>query len=165
MELTLKSTPEKYKKMVDELLPPLLELLQRLTFLEEEIYERNKELDAEKRLLKIPSHQIHPEWKELMDEYHQRYLALIEDHVSEKCFSKGSRNSYGHPSEYSYLKGEDFFVQFPMRKGDLATVILYYGKALEMKHKFVLRLIDGKWLIDEKFYGFGDEKTWYVDML
>lgn len=35
MELTLKSTPEKYKKMVDELLPPLLELLQKLTFLEE----------------------------------------------------------------------------------------------------------------------------------
>lgn len=70
MELTLKSTPEKYKKMVDELLPPLLELLQRLTFLEEEIYERNKGLDAEKRLLKIPSHQIHPKWKELMDEYH-----------------------------------------------------------------------------------------------
>lgn len=165
MELTLKSTPEKYKKMVDELLPPLLELLQKLTFLEEEIYERNKELDAEKRLLKIPSHQIHPEWKELMDEHHQRYLALIEDHVSEKCFSKGSRNSYGHPSEYSYLKGEDFFVQFTMRKGDLATVILYYEEALEMKHKFVLRLIDGKWLIDEKFYGFGDEKTWYVDML
>ena len=88
MELTLKSTPEKYKKMVDELLPPLLELLQRLTFLEEEIYERNKELDAEKRILKIPSHQIHPEWKELMDEYHQRYLALIEDHVSENASQK-----------------------------------------------------------------------------
>ena len=34
-----------------------------------------------------------------------------------------------------------------------------------MKHKFVLRLIDEKWLIDEKFYGFGGEKTWYVDML
>jgi len=46
-----------------------------------------------------------------------------------------------------------------MRKRDLATVILYYEEALEMKHKFVLRLID------EKFYGFGDEKTWYVDML
>ena len=165
MELTLKSTPEKYKKMVDELLPPLLELLQKLTLLEEEIYERNKELDAEKRLLKIPSHQIHPKWNELMDEYHQRYLALIEDHVSEKCFSKGPRNSYGHPSEYAYLKGEDFSVQFTMRKEDSATVILYYEEALEMKHKFVLRLIDGKWLIDEKFYGFCDEKTWYVDML
>ena len=59
MELTLKSTPEKYKKMVDELLPPLLELLQKLTFLEEEIYERNKELDAEIWLLKIPSNRIH----------------------------------------------------------------------------------------------------------
>ena len=30
---------------------------------------------------------------------------------------------------------------------------------LELLHKFVLRLID------EKFYVFGDEKTWYVDML
>ena len=132
---------------------------------EEEIYERNKELDAEKRLLKIPSHQIHPEWNELMDEYHQRYLALLDGCVSEKLLSKGARNSYGHPSEYSYLRGENFSVWFTMRKRDLATVILYYEEALEMKHKFVLRLIDGKWLIDEKFYGFGGEKTWYVDML
>ena len=165
MELMLKSTPEKYKKMVDELLPPLLELLQKLTFLEEEIYERNKELDAEKRLLKIPSHQIHPKWKDLMDEYHQRYLTLIEDHVSEKCFSKGPRNSYGHPSEYSYLKGEDFSVQFTMRKEDRATVILQFEEALVKKHKFVLRLINDNWLIDEKYYGFSDEETWYSDML
>ena len=165
MELTLKNTPEKYKKMVEKLLPPLLELLQKLTLLEEEIYECNKELDAETIVLKIPSHQIHPKWKDLMDEYHQRYLALIEDHVSEKCFSKGPRNSYGHPSEYSYLRGENFSVWFTMRKGDLATVILYYEEALEMKHKFVLRLIDGKWLIDDKYYGFSDEETWYSDML
>ena len=165
MELTLKNTPEKYKKMVEKLLPPLLELLQKLTLLEEEIYECNKELDAETIVLKIPSHQIHPKWKDLMDEYHQRYLALIEDHVSEKCFSKGPRNSYDHPSEYSYLKGEDFFVQFTMKKEDRATVILQFEEALAMKHKFVLRLINDKWLIDEKFYGFGDEKIWYVDIL
>ena len=165
MELTLKNTPEKYKKMVEKLLPPLLELLQKLTLLEEEIYECNKELDAEKIVLKIPSHQIHPKWKDLMDEYHQRYLTLIEDHVSEKCFSKGPRNSYGHPSEYSYLKGEDFFVQFTMKKEDRATLILQFEEALVKKHKFVLRLIDGKWLIGEKYYGFSDEETWYSDML
>lgn len=165
MELTLKNTPEKYKKMVEKLLPPLLELLQKLTFLEEEIYERNQELDAEKIVLKIPSYQIHPKWKDLMDEYHQRYLDLIEDHVSEKCFSKGPRNSYGHPSEYSYLKGEVFSVQFTMRKEDRATVILQFEEALAMKHKFVLRLINDKWLIDDKYYGFSDEKTWYNDML
>lgn len=165
MELTLKNTPEKYKKMVEKLLPPLLELLQKLTLLEEEIYECNKELDAEKIVLKIPSHQIHPKWKDLMDEYHQRYLTLIEDHVSEKCFSKGPRNSYGHPSEYSYLKGEDFSVQFTMRKEDRATVILQFEEALVKKHKFVLRLINDNWLIDEKYYGFSDEETWYSDML
>ncbi|WP_241525204.1 hypothetical protein [Streptococcus oralis] len=67
--------------------------------------------------------------------------------------------------EYSYLRGENFSVWFTMRKGDLATVILYYEEALEIKHKFVLRLINDKWLIDEKFYGFGDEKTRHVDML
>ena len=69
------------------------------------------------------------------------------------------------PYDYSYLRGENFSVWFTMRKGDLATVILYYEEALEMKHKFVLRLINDKWLIDEKFYGFGDEKTRHVDML
>lgn len=69
------------------------------------------------------------------------------------------------PCEYSYSQGENFSVWFTMRKGDLATVILYYEEALETKHKFVLRLINDKWLIDEKFYGFGDEKTRHVDML
>lgn len=34
-----------------------------------------------------------------------------------------------------------------------------------MKHKFVLRLINDKWLIDDKYYGFSDEETWYNDML
>lgn len=56
-------------------------------------------------------------------------------------------------------------VQFTMRKEDLVTVILHYEEALEMKHKFVLRLINDKWLIDDKYYGFSDEETCYNDML
>lgn len=47
----------------------------------------------------------------------------------------------------------------PCEKGIWQRSYLYYEEALEMKHKFVLRLID------EKFYGFGDEKTRHVDML
>ena len=41
------------KKMVDEIIPPLLELLKELTFLEEEIFKKNHELNVEKSILKI----------------------------------------------------------------------------------------------------------------
>ena len=73
MNIILKNTPETYKKMVDEIIPPLLELLKELTLLEEEIFKRNHELDVEKSILNIPSNQIHPKWKELMTEYEKRY--------------------------------------------------------------------------------------------
>lgn len=47
-----------------------------------------------------------------------------------------------------------------MRKKDMATIVIYYEYALKKKHKFIFRLIDNKWLIDEKYYGFSD-KSWY----
>lgn len=56
-------------------------------------------------------------------------------------------------------KEEIFPFGLPCEKG------IWQQSYYTMKHKFVLRLINDKWLIDEKFYGFGDEKTWYVDML
>ena len=46
--------------MVDEIIPPLLELLKELTFLEEEIFKKNHELNVEKSILKIPANQNHP---------------------------------------------------------------------------------------------------------
>jgi len=50
-----------------------------------------------------------------------------------------------------------------MQKDGVASVITHYKKSLNMKHKFVLRLIDGIWLIDKKYYAFEDEKTWHLD--
>ena len=52
-----------------------------------------------------------------------------------------------------------------MTKAEEARVITHYQEALEMKHQFVLKLVDVNWLLDEKFYGFEDEKTWYDDSL
>ena len=57
------------------------------------------------------------------------------------------------------------FCRFIMTKAEEARVITHYQDALEMKHQFVLRLVDGNWLLDEKFYGFEDEETWYLDSL
>ena len=165
MRVNYKNTPENYRAMVEIIIPPLLDLLKSLTLLEEEIFERNRALDKEKEALAIPANQVHPKWNELMDDYFQRQMQLLTGRVTQKCLEGGVRNSYGSPSEYNYVKRNDFSVDFIMTKAEEARVITHYQEALEMKHQFVLRLVDGNWLLDEKFYGFEDEETWYLDSL
>ena len=165
MRVNYKNTPENYRAMAEIIIPPLLNLLKSLTLLEEEIFERNRALDKEKEALAIPANQVHPKWNELMDDYFQRQMQLLTGRVTQKCLEGGVRNSYGSPSEYNYVKRNDFSVDFIMTKAEEARVITHYQEALEMKHQFVLRLVDGIWLLDEKFYGFEDEETWYLDSL
>ena len=159
------NTSSKYESTVSEILTPLLELLQKLTLLEEEIFERDEALEEEKKVLNISEHQVHPKWEALMDEYHDRYTELIERRVSDKLLSKGYANSCGFPSNYSYAKGDDFEVELTMKSEKLATVIIDYVDVTEMRHKFVLRLSDNNWLIDEKYYGFAGEDKWYSDRI
>ena len=161
MRVNYKNTPENYRAMAEIIIPPLLNLLKSLTLLEEEIFERNRALDKEKEALAIPANQVHPKWNELMDDYFQRQMQLLTGRVTQKCLEGGVRNSYGSPSEYNYVQRNDFSVDFIMTKAEEARVITHYQEALEMKHQFVLRLVDGNWLLDEKFYGFEDEETWY----
>ena len=165
MRVNYKNTPENYRAMVEIIIPPLLDLLKSLTLLEEEIFERNRALDKEKEALAIPANQVHPKWNELMDDYFQRQMQLLTGRVTQKCLEGGVRNSYGSPSEYNYVQRNDFSVDFIMTKAEEARIITHYQEALEMKHQFVLRLVDGNWLLDEKFYGFEDEETWYLDSL
>ena len=165
MRVNYKNTPENYRAMVEIIIPPLLDLLKSLTLLEEEIFERNRALDKEKEGLGIPANQIHPKWNELMDDYFHRQMQLLTGRVTQYYLEGGVRISYGSPSEYNYVKRNDFSVDFIMTKAKEARVITHYQEALEMKHLFVLRLVDGNWLLDEKFYGFEDEETWYGDLL
>ena len=165
MRVNYKNTPENYRAMAEIIIPPLLNLLKSLTLLEEEIFERNRALDKEKEALSIPANQDHPKWNDLMDDYFHRQIQLMTGQVTRKCLEGGVRNSYGSPSEYNYVQRNDFSVDFIMTKAEDARVITHYQEALEMKHQFVLRLVDGNWLLDEKFYGFEDEETWYDDSL
>ena len=165
MRVNYKNTPENYRAMVEIIIQPLLDLLKSLTLLEEEIFERNRALDKEKEALGIPANQVHPKWNELMDDYFQRQMQLLTGRVTQKCLEGGVRNSYGSPSEYNYVKRNDFSVDFIMTKAEEARIITHFQEALDMKHQFVLRLVDGNWLLDEKFYGFEDKETWYGDLL
>ena len=165
MRVNYKNTPENYRAMAEIIIPPLLDLLKSLTLLEEEIFERNRALDKEKEALAIPANQVHPKWNDLMDDYFQRQMQLLTGRVTQKCLEGGVRISYSSPSEYNYVKTNDFSVAFIMTKAEEARIITHFQEALEMKHQFVLRLVDGNWLLDEKFYGFEDEETWYLDSL
>ena len=165
MRVNYKNTPEKYQTVAEIIITPLLDLLKSLTLLEEEIFERNRALDKEKEALGIPSNQLHPLWNDLMNDYFHRQIQLITGRVTQKCLEGGVRNSYGSPSEYNYVQRNDFSVDFIMTKAEEARVITHYQEALEMKHQFVHRLVDGNWLLDEKFYGFEDEETWHLDSL
>lgn len=165
MRVNYNNTPENYRAMAEIIIPPLLNLLKSLTLLEEKIFERNRALDKEKEALGIPANQVHPKWNDLMDDYFHRQMQLITGQVTQKYLERGVRNTYGSPSEYNYVKRNDFSVDFIMTKAEEARIITHYQDALEMKHQFVLRLVDGNWLLDEKFYGFEDEETWYLDSL
>ena len=165
MRVNYKNTPENYRAMAEIIIPPLLDLLKSLTLLEEEIFERNRALDKEKEGLDIPANQLHPLWNELMDDYFHRQIQLLTGRVTQNYLEGGVRISYSSLSEYNYVKRNDFSVAFIMTKAEEARVITHYQEALDMKHQFVLKLVDGNWLLDEKFYGFEDEETWYLDSL
>lgn len=168
MCVILKSTPAKYEKMKDELVPPLFELLNELDSLEQEIFARDREMEEEKIALNIPRHQVHPKWEELRDEYRRRFGELIEKRASEKLLSRGFANSFGKPSRYCYLKNGMFSAEFTMRKDDAASIVIHFkntNNTSDKKHKFVLRLIGGIWLVDEKYFAFEDEKIWHSDSI
>ena len=163
MNIKIKNTPEKYKGMADEIILPLLELLKELNSLEEEIFKRNSELNAEKLILNIPANQNHPKWSGLMAEYESRYKEIAKGKVSENLMSKGYATHYSNPSEYFYVHSDDFLLEFDMQQSDTAIIIIHFSGATDMKHKFIVRQINKRWVVDEKYYGFADEAIWYPD--
>ena len=165
MNIKIKNTPDKYKIMADEIVLPLLELLQELKSLEEEVFKRNSELNAEKLILNIPANQNHPKWSGLMAEYESRYEEIAKGKVSENLMSKGYATHYSNPSEYFYVHSDDFLLEFTMQQPDMAIIIIHFSGATEMKHKFIVRQINKRWVVDEKYYGFADEAIWYPDSI
>lgn len=165
MNIKINNTPDKYKIMADEIVLPLLELLQELNSLEEEVFKRNSELDAEKLILNIPANQNHPKWIGLMAEYESRYEEIAKEKVSENLMSKGYATHYSNPSEYFYVHSDDFLLEFAMQQSDMAIIIIHFSGTTEMKHKFIVRQIDKRWVVDEKYYGFADETIWYSDSI
>lgn len=160
MELICKASA-KYAPLMNEICDPLFEMLKQHSVLEKEIFERDEQLEREKEKAGIPSYQTAPGWKELMKEYRERMYSLLKPNCTDKLLSRGYAGQYGNPQKFGYLNG-DCVVEFKMRYADKASVETHYTKAgLAQKHKIVIRLTDGRWLVDELYYGFEKEKSWH----
>ena len=161
MELVCKASA-KYAPLMNEVCEPLFELLKQQSALEKEMFGRDKQLDIEKEKAGIPSYQTAPGWNELMAEYSERLRALLEKYCTENQLSRGFGISYGEPQEFGYVNGE-CLAEFKMRNADKAIVEFHYEMGgLKEKHKFVMRLVDGKWLVDGLYYGFEGKSSWHI---
>ncbi len=172
---------EKFREKQDEICGVLLDLLGKINALEREVFGRSEELVRQKLAAGIPKHQVGPGEEELWDEYKERLSGIVEPACTAKLLKRGYGGSYGNPAKYGYIDGEvrnasgsedacvpdkpsAAEIHFIMKTAKKAVVEAHYERGIKQIHKFVLRDMDGKWLVDEVYYGFeSNPDKWYVD--
>lgn len=160
----INESAEKFRDKQNEICGFLFDLLRQLNALETEIYDRKRELDQKKTELGIPKSQIAPGEKELWAEYKSRLGELLKPVCTEKLLKCGYGGSYGKPTHYGYIDGE-CKVNFIMKTANRAVIKTHFSAGINQKQKFVIKNVDGKWLIDEVYYGFENEDTWNADTI
>ncbi len=158
-------TPEKYRPMAAEILPPLLELLRARSALEGEIWERSYTLRKAFIAAGGSPNQLPPGTMEIDREFRSRYLALAQPRCVPGLLKYGAAGSYGRPTKYGYLDTDpDCGLFFTMKTAKKAVVETRYSNgALRCKHRFTLKPDGGGWLIAKIEYGYQDEDTWHID--
>ena len=161
LKLDISETPEKYRLNITSILQPLIKLLRDINKLEDSYFALNQQKNQEKLKQGIPAHQCYPGWKQVRQEYRQKYFNLIKPLCSEKLLKRGYALSLSKPNAFFYVN-TDCKLKFIMKSAHKASVIFFYEWGIAKKDKFVLRNIDGQWKIDEFYYGFPDQKTWHI---
>lgn len=159
----LRDTSEKYSAMVQEIVPPILELLEAITELEEATYEKYEKMEAEKQEMGLPRSQVHPNYMKFMDDYQKRYGELVSVRCTEKLLKRPYGRSFRYPAKYAYVSEAQIY--FSMKSAKKAVIETEYQTGINLKHRFVLRNEDGVWKIDEIKYGFYGNEEWYIDQI
>ncbi len=161
--IVIKDTPEKYAEMAKVIVPPFLELMKTLTDLEDKAFVRSGELDAEKAEMGIPSSIIHPGYMEFINAYRAQYREALSGMCTKKLFARPFGVSIHHPARYlDALEGTVFFT---MKSDKKAMIDIKNNEGRSLKHRFIFKVEDDVWKIDEVRYGFGEEDKWYVENL
>lgn len=148
MNIDLSQTPEKFHHMKDEILPILVELLKKLTELEEKYaITMNKNSSNSERL-----------WAE----YQEKYKEIILPICTEKLISRGYARSLSEPATYAYINAASSKIDFIMKSAKKITIETHFAHGVDKKHQFsIIQTLDG-WKIDSLKYGFEGETNWYI---
>ena len=158
-------TPEKYRPLAAEIVPPLLALLRERSALEEEIYQRYCTLKEAFLLAGGSKSQAPPDSTALFEEYHQRYLELAAPRCAPGFLKYGATASFARPAKYSYLDTDgEYLLAFTMKSPKKALVETSYPRgSLRFIHRFTLRPGPEGWLIAKIEYHHSNESTWHID--
>ncbi|GEM_PF-4053519 len=157
MEINFVNTPKKYEDKADEIVSELFELLEELLLVQERAALRLQRLKQKQLTLKEKSERH----TEIFEKCTEEYAEVIRGRCTEKEMAFKHPSCIGETAAYAYIKGL-YTVDFTMKKADTAIVITHFRKdALNKKHKFVLKSVDGKWLVDEVYSGFEGERKWF----
>ena len=164
MDIKIIDTPEKFQSLAEEIVSPLLELLQARNALEAEIHRRYQALEAEKPALGLPKNQMHPDDPALWEEYRRRYLELVTPRCTEKLLKWGAAGSFGKPAKYDYLfDAPEPAVYFTMKSAKKAVVSTENPVSYSYRYRFILRPFGDEWKIDGAECAFGDREEWGVE--
>lgn len=163
--ILIQNTPERFRPMAAEIVPPLLALLRARSALEQEICQRHKARRQEYLAAGGSKNQIAPGEQELWEEYRRRYLELVEPWCAPGFLKYGAVSSLACPAKYSGLApGMVYQVTFTMRTAKKATVVTSYPRgSLEFMHRFTLCPGPEGWLVEKLQYHHSNETTWHID--
>lgn len=164
MDIKMVDTPEKFRPLAEEIVPPLVELLKKRNDLETEVWARFQKLREEHAAAGIPPYQAGPGIEELHEEYARRYLELVTPHCTEKMLKGGAAGSFGKPAKYDYLFGApEPTVYFTMKSAKKAVMSTQNPVSYGYRYRFTLRPSEGGWKVDGVEYAFGDSESWSVE--
>ena len=160
IQMEIADTPEKFRPMAEELVPPLVALLRQLSALEETFFQRSRELKKAREAR--GERYVSQEEKDIWQQYKEAYGRLLDGRCTQALLDRGYAGSFGDPTAYGYLD-TGCRLTFTMKSPARAVVETAFLHGVDMCHQFVLRNTEEGWRIDRVSYGFSSEPgKWHV---
>ncbi|MCI8653123.1 MAG: hypothetical protein HFF11_05440 [Angelakisella sp.] len=164
-EIIFLDTPERYRPMAAEIVPPLLALLRERSALEEEIWNRLNSLRKEFAAGGGSPNQLPPGSLQVCEEYQRRYQELAASRCIPGFLKNSGPISCARPGKYSFLgSGSGEPVTFTMKTARKAVVVTGCPRSsLRFLYRFTLRPGPEGWLIAKIEYHHSNETSWHMD--
>ena len=159
MEIINKAS-EKFKCFQDEICNPIFDILRKINTLEKEAMKRDREIEKYKEENEIDESEYTPEEEELYDYICDEMSKIVTPaNFSDKLLKRGYNISYPEPQTYGYID-EECEAVFSMKSAERATVEIRDTAKISRQYKFVCRLIDSVWLLDEVYWRIDPNDDW-----